>query len=66
MSKNKKQKITWKNITLLEVEKNWKLRRIKEFLYINSFSPSNKIDASKLMNPVKARKLQTAGKSFIQ
>ena len=64
MSKNKKHTINWNNRTFLEVEKNWKLRRIKESLYINSLNPSNEIDASKLMNPEKGMEIADCWKEF--
>ena len=37
MSKNKKHTINWNNRTFLEVEKNWKLRRLKESLVHQQF-----------------------------
>ena len=64
MSKNKKHTINWNNRTFLEVEKNWKLRRIKESLYINSLNPSTEIDASKLMNPEKVTEIADCWKEF--
>ena len=64
MSKNKKYTINWNSRTFLEVEKNWKLRRIKESLYINSLNPSNEIDASKLMNPEKGMEIADCWKEF--
>ena len=64
MSKNKKHTINWNNRTFLEVEKNWKLRRIKESLYINSLNPSNEIDGSKLMNQEKGMEIADCWKEF--
>ena len=51
--RSKKHKINWTNRTFLAVEKDWKHRRIKESIFLNSLNPSTEIDASKLMNPEK-------------
>ena len=61
--RNKTHKVNWNNRIFLAVEKDWKLRRIKESIFLNSLNPSTEIDASKLMNPEKAWKWQNAGKS---
>ena len=62
--RSKKHKINWTNRTFLAVEKDWKLRRIKESIFLNSLNPSTEIDASKLMNPEKGMEMAECWKEF--
>ena len=62
--RSKRHKVNWNNRTFLAVEKDWKLRRIKESIFINSLNPSTEIDASKLMNPEKGMEIAECWKEF--
>ena len=62
--RSKRHKINLNNRTFLAVEKDWKLRRIKESIFINSLNPSTEIDASKLMNPEKGMEIAECWKEF--
>ena len=62
--RSKKHKINWTNRTFFAVEKDWKLRRIKESIFLNSLNPSTEIDASKLMNPEKGMEMAECWKEF--
>ena len=58
--RSKEHKINWNRRTFLAVEKEWKRRRIKESIFLNSLNPSTEIDASKLMNPEKGMEFEMA------
>ena len=58
MRENKKHLIDWDGRTFLEVEKDWRRRRIKEALYIDSINPQEDIDPNKLMNPEKGTSIE--------
>ena len=62
--RSKKHKVNWNNRTFLAVEKDWKLRRIKESIFLNSLNPSTELDASKLMNPEKGMEMAECWKEF--
>ena len=50
LKNNKGHKINWEKVNFLDKEDNWKGRKIKEAIYINSLNPTARIDPSKLMN----------------
>ena len=52
MKNNEGHKVNWDKVNFLDKEINWKGRKIKESIYINSLNSTMKIDssASKLMN----------------
>ena len=56
---NKKHKVNWNNRTfqIPAVEKDWKLRIIKESIFINSLNPQTEKYASKLINPEKGMEI---------
>ena len=62
--RSKKHKVNWNNRTFLAVEKDWKLRRIKQSIFINSLNPSTEIAASKPKNPGKGMKIAECWKEF--
>jgi hypothetical protein len=52
---NRRHKIEWEQHSILEKEKNWKKRRIKEALFINALNPQNGI--CNVMNIEKGMKI---------
>ena len=50
LKNNEGHKVNWEKVKFLDKEVNWKGRKIKESIYINSLNPTTKIDPSKLMN----------------
>lgn len=64
ITNNKKHKIRWTDRAFLEIEKDWKLRKIKESIYINGVNPSTEIDATKLMNPEKGMEIAECWMEF--
>ena len=50
LKNNEGHKVNWDKVNFLDKEINWKGRKIKESIYINSLNPTMKIDPSKLMN----------------
>jgi len=64
MRDNKKHLVDWDDRTFLEVEKDWRRRRIKEALYIDSINPQEDIDPNKLMNPEKGTEVSKCWKQF--
>ena len=56
---NQEHKINWEKITFLDKEDNWKGRKIKEALYINTLNPSVTMHPSRVMNLEKGFELDT-------
>jgi hypothetical protein len=50
LKNNEGHKVNWDKVNFLDKEINWKGRKIKESIYINSLNSTMKIDPSKLMN----------------
>ena len=50
LKNNEGHKVNWEKVKILDKEVNWKGRKIKESIYINSLNLTSKIDPSKLMN----------------
>ena len=55
MRENKKHIIDWNNRNFLEIDNDWRRRKIKEALYIDSFNPQMEINPRKLMKPEKGK-----------
>ena len=56
-----KHKIDWDSRQFLEIEKDWRRRKIKEALYIDSINPQEEMNPSKLMNPEKGTEISDCG-----
>ena len=66
MRENKKHLIDWNNRNFLEIDNDWRRRKIKEALYIDSINPQMDINPQKLMNQEKGTDISDCWKEFYQ
>ena len=56
--------IDWNNRNFLEIDNDWRRRKIKEALYIDSINRQMEINPRKLMNPEKGTDISDCWKEF--